>query len=87
VPFSLQIKGSAARALEKVPKPDRQRLIEAIDRLRSAPWSGGTLKGEFGGLRRVRVGQYRIIYEVIEGRMVILVVRVAHRREAYRRLR
>ncbi len=85
--YSLQIKRSAARALEKVPKADRLRLVEAIDRLPATPWAGGTLKGEFGGLRRLRVGDYRIIYEVIESRLVILVVRVAHRREAYRRLR
>jgi len=46
--------------------------------------AGGVLKGELGGLRRIRVGTYRIIYEVYDERLTILVVRVAHRREAYR---
>jgi len=87
VTYSLQIRRSAARDLERISKPDRVRLIEAIDRLRETPWAGGTLKGEFGGLRRLRVGHYRIIYEVLEDQLVILVVRVAHRREAYRRSR
>jgi len=87
VSFSLQIKRSAARDLERIPKADRLRLIQAIDRLRETPLAGGTLKGEFGGLRRLRVGQYRVIYEVFERRLVVLVVRVAHRREAYRHLR
>jgi mRNA interferase RelE/StbE len=87
VSYSLQIKSSAAKDLEKIPKADRLRLVQAIDRLRDAPLAGGTLKGEFGGLRRLRVGHYRVIYEVFEWRLVVLVVRVAHRREAYRRLR
>jgi mRNA interferase RelE/StbE len=87
VSYSLQIKTSAARDLKRIPKADRLRLIQAIDRLREAPLAGSSLKGEFGGLRRLRVGHYRVIYEVFERRLVILVVRVAHRREAYRHLR
>jgi len=84
VTYSLQIKKSAAKALAKISKNDRIRLIEAIDRLREEPNAGGVLKGEFAGLRRLRVGSYRIIYEVIDDQLVILVVRVAHRRDVYR---
>ena len=82
--YSLQIKKSAAKALTKISKIDRIRLIDAIDRLRKEPNAGGVLKGEFSGLRRLRVGSYRIIYEVIDDQLVVLVVRVAHRRDAYR---
>jgi len=84
VTYSLQIKKSAAKALAKIPKNDRIPLIEAIDRLREEPNAGGVLKGEFAGLRRLRVGSYRIIYEVIRDQLVVLVVRVAHRRDVYR---
>jgi mRNA interferase RelE/StbE len=35
-------------------------------------------------LRRLRVGDYRVIYEVIEGELIILVIRVGHRKEVYR---
>ena len=82
--YSLQIKRSAAKALARISKNDRLRLIEAIDRLRAEPNAGGVLKGEFSGLRRLRVGSYRIIYEVIDDQLVVLVVRVAHRRDVYR---
>ena len=82
--YSLQIKKSAAKALAKISKNDRFRLIGAIDRLREEPNAGGVLKGEFAGLRRLRVGSYRIIYEVIDDQLVILVVRVANRRDVYR---
>ena len=83
--YSIRIKGSAAKALQRVGEPDRLRLIAAIDRLRDEPFAGGVLKGEFSGLRRLRVGDYRIVYEVVQAQLVILVVRVAHRSRAYRR--
>ena len=65
--------------------PDSQkRLIEAIDKLRDNPHVGKLLKGELFGLRRIRVGSFRIIYEINEGEVLILVLRVAHRKDIYR---
>jgi mRNA interferase RelE/StbE len=84
VTYSLQIKRSAAKALAKITKNDRIRLIEAIDRLREEPNAGGVLKGEFAGLRRLRVGSYRIIFEVFDEQLVVLVIRVGHRKDGYR---
>jgi mRNA interferase RelE/StbE len=82
--FSVRIKASAAKVLRKLPEADRRRLIEAIDRLRETPTAGGALKGEFAGLRRLRVGRYRVIYEVVEAELVVLVIRVGHRKDVYR---
>jgi mRNA interferase RelE/StbE len=59
-------------------------LVEAIDRLADEPAAGGVLKGEFEGLRRLRVGRYRVVYEILQDRLTILVVRIAHRKDAYR---
>ncbi len=81
---SLQIKRTAAKELGAIPKPDRLRLIAAIDRLRETPAAGSALKGEFEGLRRLRVGRYRVVYEWRQSELVVLVVRVGHRREVYR---
>ena len=82
--YSVQIKASAAKALERIDRTDRVRLIEAIDRLRTEPTAGSALKGEFAGLRRLRVGNYRIIYEVIRDQLRVLVVRIGHRGSVYR---
>ena len=82
--YSLRIKGSAVKALRRLRKADRLRLIDAIDRLATEPAAGGVLKGEFRGLRRLRVGSYRIIYEVDEGELTILVIRIGHRKDVYR---
>ena len=82
--YSLRIKKSAAKALARIEKHSRSRLIEAIDRLRVEATAGSVLKGEFSGLRRVRVGDYRIVYEVFDEEMLILVIRIAHRSRVYR---
>ena len=84
VSYSLKIKASAVKSLRRVPTAERLRLIEAIDRLATEPTAGGVLKGEFRGLRRLRVGRYRIVYEVDEGELTILVIRIGHRKDAYR---
>lgn len=82
--YSVRIKDSAAKELARLPNDVRERLIGAIDSLAEAPLAGSALKGGLLGLRRLRVGSYRIVYEVREDDLVVLVVRVAHRRESYR---
>ena len=82
--YAIRIKASAVRELQRIQRSDRERLIAAIDRLAENPFAGSALKGELRGLRRIRVGDYRLIYEVKERDLVVLVLRAAHRREAYR---
>lgn len=83
--YSIRIKQSAANALARVNRPERERIIERIDQLRDNPGAGSVLKGELSGLRRIRVGTYRVVYEIRDQELVILVVRIGHRREVYRR--
>jgi len=85
VDYSVRIKASAAKALARLDAGERERLVEAIDSLRQAPLRGSVLKGDLRGLRRLRVGDYRIVYEVAAQELLVLVVRIGHRREVYRR--
>ena len=84
VTYSVRIKRSAARKLARIAKPARGRIAGAIDGLAENPFAGSALKGELRGLRRIRVGEYRIVYEVQETELVVLVIRVRHRRDVYR---
>ena len=84
MPYAIRIKASAARELQRIERADRERLVAAIDRLAENPFAGSALKGELRGLRRIRVGGYRVLYEVRERDLVVLVLRAAHRRDAYR---
>ena len=85
--YSIRIKRSAAGELDRVPEPDRRRIALAIDRLAEQPLAGSALKGDLRGLGRMRVGDYRVVYEVQDDALVVLVVRVGHRRDGYRRRR
>ena len=84
MPYLLKIKQSALKELKKLDRPDRARLIEAIDKLPDNPHVGKLLKGDLSGLRRLRVGHFRIIYEINEGEVLVLILRVAHRKDSYR---
>jgi len=82
--YCVKVKASAAKALKKIAIKDRERLIVAIDALSTNPAAGGVLKGEFSGLRRLRVGDYRIVYEINGGELTVLVIRIGHRQGVYR---
>lgn len=82
--YKITIKESAFKALSKIDAQHRTRLFDAIEKLKTNPNAGSVLKGEFSGLRRIRIADYRIVYEVQNEQLVILVVRVAHRREVYK---
>ena len=82
--YFIRIKGSAAKELKRIERPVRVRIVEAIDGLAENPLRGTALKGELKGLRRIRVGEYRIVYEIQDQALVVLVVRVRHRRDVYR---
>ena len=83
--FSIRIKESAAKELKRVAKPERTRIVAAIDRLAESPHLGTALKGDMRGLRRIRIGDHRVLYEVRGDELIVLVVRIAHRGDAYRR--
>ena len=84
MPYSIRIKGSALKEIRRLLAADRARVVAAIDGLRHNPLAGTQLKGQLTGLRRIRVGTIRIIYEVRNQELVVLVLRVGHRRDIYR---
>ena len=84
MPYSLKIKQSAYIELQRLDKKERIHIVSAIDKLTENPHIGKVLKGDFSGLRRIRSGSYRVIYEINEGEVLILILRIAHRKQVYR---
>ena len=82
--YKVFIKPSAVKELESVPRKDRVRLARKIQSLASEPRPAGCEK--LSGLERYRIrqGNYRIVYEIQDERLVVIVVKVGHRREVYR---
>ena len=82
--YRVEIEPPARRALAKLPHQVAERIIRRIEVLAEDPRGMGAVKLSGHNAYRVRVGDYRIIYAVLDDRMLILVVEVGHRREVYR---
>ena len=85
--YRIEFKRSAAKALKKIPKSDQKRIRDRIDSLsENLPDPTTTkMKGD-NPFHRIRVGNYRIIYEIHGDILVIMVLKIGHRKEVYRRL-
>jgi len=84
--YRVLIKPSAAREIEAVDrKRERQRIVAKVLALAEEPRPAGCekLAGE-SDRYRIRVGHYRIVYSIADDELVVLVVRVAHRKDVYR---
>lgn len=82
--YSIEILRSAQKQLAKIEGKDRERIVEAIRGLSSDPRPQGVTKLTGRPAWRIRVGDHRVIYEIDDNAVQILVVRIRHRREAYR---
>jgi mRNA interferase RelE/StbE len=82
--YSVLIKRSAAKELESVPQKDRRRIVARIDGLRDDPRPAGCEKLSGEEKYRLRQGNYRILYEVLDREFVVTVVRIGNRRDVYR---
>jgi mRNA interferase RelE/StbE len=82
--YELKFKKSVARDLRPFPKQDVKRIMQRIRSLADDPRPAGCEKLSGQERYRVRQGAYRIIYEIENARLTVLVVKVGHRREVYR---
>lgn len=82
--YSLEIKRSAAKELAQLPAKDRGRVIARIQALAADPRPVGAEKLSGQERYRVRQGDYRILYEIEDAVLRIMVVKIGHRRDIYR---
>jgi mRNA interferase RelE/StbE len=83
--YNLVITRSAAKELERVPEKDRRRVVERIAGLAHNPRPPGCEKLSGEDKYRIRQGDYRILYEIVDDQLIVTVVRVGHRRDVYKR--
>ena len=84
-PYEVRLHPDAARAFRRLHGQLRERIRVAIDALAVDPRPAGVVKLAGRDDYRVRVGDYRIVYAVDDTERLVLVARIAHRREVYRR--
>jgi mRNA interferase RelE/StbE len=83
--YEVHVAATVAKSLARINKKDRLRIAGAIELLAIDPRPPGAKmlrRGEHGRWR-VRTGDYRIVYAIEDQKLVVLVLRVAHRREVY----
>ena len=80
----LKILPSAQRSLNDLDRPLRRRVASRIDALREDPRPQGATKLVGSKYWRIRVGDYRVVYDIEDAQLIVLVIEVGHRREIYR---
>ena len=81
--YDVEFKKSVAKDLRKIGKPEADRILTRIaDELPGIADSLPGLKGRFAGLRKYRIGSYRIVFAIVKN--TIVVTRIRHRKEVYR---
>ena len=81
--YNIVFKKSVYRDLKKLAKPEAKRILDHIEKdLLKQPEANPVLKGQFAGLRKCRVGDYRVIYALMG--LDILVLRIGNRKDVYK---
>ena len=83
--YTIEFSRAAEKQLADIQRGDQKKIAQRIEKLISNPFPSGyeKLKGS-DDLYRVRQGDYRIIYNILEKKLIILIVKIGHRREIYR---
>jgi mRNA interferase RelE/StbE len=84
VNYEIIFSKGAIKQLSKLPLEAQKRIQIKIDELAIEPRPNGVKKLEDDDLYRIRVGRYRVIYQIQDDVLVVNIVKVKHRREAYR---
>ena len=82
--YSLVVKKSAERELRALPKADLRRVTDRLRGLANAPRPPGHEKLSGQDHFRVRQGDYRVVYAIDDDQRIVTIIKIGHRREAYR---
>lgn len=82
--YRVEIKRSAAKEIEQLPRKDMKALLDTIGSLSDNPRPHGSKKLSAQEKYRIRCGDYRILYAIEDAVLIIYVVKVGHRKDVYR---
>lgn len=84
--YNLKFKRSVAKDLKKIGREEGEKILRAIrETLLPDPSCGKRLKGNLAAIWSFRAGDYRVLYTFNDSELVVLVLRIGHRREVYER--
>ncbi len=82
--YIVTFRTSAVKELRKLPTAARKQVSEVIDTLALQPRPHGVKKMAGVDAWRIRVGDYRVIYSIVDGQLVVEIIKIGNRREVYR---
>lgn len=74
----------AKKQIDKLPSKIKQKIAAALEELSANPFLGKALKLNLKGLYSYRVGNYRVIYNILRHQLIIQIIKVMHRKDVYR---
>lgn len=83
--YEVEYTKSSQKELNKLPKQTVKRILKHIDKLSKNPRSGSVRPMVGTSSWRLRVGDYRVIYDIHDNKLFILIIRIRHRKDAYRK--
>ncbi|NOY42987.1 MAG: type II toxin-antitoxin system RelE/ParE family toxin [Planctomycetes bacterium] len=84
--YKIAFAPAAVRQLRKLPTDDQKRILRAIETLEDDPRPAGVKKLQGAdALWRIRIADYRVVYEIQDAKLVVLALRIAHRKDIYRK--
>jgi mRNA interferase RelE/StbE len=81
--YKVEFRKSVEKDLKAIPEKDRIRILQKIRSLESEPRPPGCKKLSGQERYRIRQGDCRILYEIIDDRLVVTIVKAGHRRDVY----
>ncbi len=84
--YEIQLSSAAVHDYKKIPDNEVEKINRAIDQLEKNSRPAGYKKLQNRNAYRVRAGNYRIIYEIKDNELIILVIRVRHRSDVYKNM-
>jgi mRNA interferase RelE/StbE len=81
--YQIKVEKHAVKELQQIEGTDRNRILEAIAALAANPRPPGCRKLKGRPAWRIRIGDYRVVYLVENERLLVLVVKIGHRRDVY----
>ena len=82
--YKITFKRSVSKDLKRIPKREAKLILNKIDRdLSLEAGNQPTLKGKFKGLRKFRIGYYRVLFVILNNEVLIL--KIAHRKDVYKK--
>jgi mRNA interferase RelE/StbE len=86
VSYRVELTPAAQRQIDKLPRSVQRQVIERIAALANEPRPAGCVRLSGEEVRRVRAGDYRVVYAIEDASLLVTIVKAAHRRDIYRDL-